>query len=225
MKKITALIIMVIALYGCNIDLESAVDQLTDSLDDDSSTCLALYKDKNDNSVEADTATSTEDTESNTDCVTEDGEAGTTTSGITTDSTEDGTGASTAEDTDWISDDYADSGILIPSTDLPDDRFFMGTFRRVAGNDRCEGFPLVTRLYSHNGKVYVEDNQQDLLAEANLFQDGTFDFGYGVLDMYGHTNGYACTCFYDEDNWYGDQWMCSCEGSTICSLQYEKMDD
>lgn len=121
--------------------------------------------------------------------------------------------------------DPEETGLQILDNDgVPSNRHFMGTFLWVNGIDRCDEFPIVTRLYSYDEYIYIESNQQDLIAEAVLFEDGTFDFGFGIMDEFGYLDEYACTCFYEEYEWYKDEWKCSCDGELDnCSLNYRMM--
>ena len=44
------------------------------------------------------------------------------------------------------------------------------------------------------------------------------------IDGIGNVNENACTCEYVEDDYYGDEWKCACDGDEVCSLHYTAMD-
>lgn len=113
-----------------------------------------------------------------------------------------------------------DEGLQILDNDVPTERYFMGTFYKASGYGQCAEFPSVTRLYSYDDFIYIENNQQDLLAVAELFQDDTFDFSFIVLNEFGEKLKNTCTCYYKEYEWYGDEWDCTCDGDNNCDLRY-----
>lgn len=138
---------------------------------------------------------------------------------------EDKTEDTTTEEEDYSSDE-TEEGSIILDTNIPEDRVFLGTFEKYFVYKSCGMFPEITRLYSHDNNIYIENNRQELLAVAVIFQDLTFDFDIEVASIYGTPyETLACTCNYDSSEWYGDEWDCSCEGDeTSCNLSYNEYD-
>lgn len=115
-----------------------------------------------------------------------------------------------------------ETGLQILDNNTPADRYFMGTFYKAAGYGQCAEFPSVTRLYSYGDTIFIENNEQDLLAVASIFEDDTFDFSYLVMDEFGDKVKSTCTCYYKENEWYGDEWNCTCENDDgVCDLNYD----
>lgn len=140
----------------------------------------------------------------------------------------DGLGGDDDSDLDGSSDDVDDDSttgtITIDTTpsDGGDDRYFIGTFTDSAIWNSCVGFPNTMRLYSTDTTVWLENNKQDLIAKAVIFQDDTFDFQADMLDQFGRPSlELACTCSLVGSQYYRDELECDCEyGSTDCVLEY-----
>ena len=98
---------------------------------------------------------------------------------------------------------------------------FVGTFKREYTPYECVMFPSTLRLYADEPFLYLE-NGEDLFAEAELYEDDTFDFNVLVRKWSGWEE-LSCTCAYEEGGWYGAIFECECEGPFACDLLYTKM--
>lgn len=140
--------------------------------------------------------------------------------------------------------DYGDStgGIgALPVSKKGSDRYFMGTYELSSNyiyDDCTESywgngyeFPGVIRAYSYGNKLDFEDNSGNLVWNADVFPDDTFDFSVQFLDSFGRpSNTVACTCYIEEPYSYSydtDTIKCTCDPSyeedDVCSLTYDMM--
>lgn len=127
---------------------------------------------------------------------------------------------------DTVSDeDQNDTGEITTLEPNEGKRFFVGTFEKNSLYNSCDDFPEIMRIYSENGNIYLENNQHDLIAKGEIFEDNTFDFSVMNQDQYGNSsNVLSCTCSYYSDKYYSDNLDCGCDGKVDCEINYDKLE-
>lgn len=127
-----------------------------------------------------------------------------------------------------------DGGIEpLQKTQKSSNRYFMGTYTKNSYETTCDdswygGYyvPTNVRVYSNNAEVLdFEDNEQELLWQALVYPDDTFDFSVQYLDSFGDPSiKLTCTCEIQEFSYYSDEMDCACEATNgdSCDIVYNK---
>lgn len=112
---------------------------------------------------------------------------------------------------------------------LPDNTEFLGTFDQDWKSDACEDMPEVLRLYTDNDHVYMVDQKENVVFDAVIYPDSTFDFSFDLVDVFGKYQAeLACTCTYNDNTYTQDNFDCACDTydsiddrNFDCGLKYE----
>jgi hypothetical protein len=253
MKRLFIMLAVASCLLNCKVDVDSAIDDLVNALDDDAeqSCRTMLAKGGNGNGkgdphdeesnddvyIEEETEEETvsevdEESEEFQDCVTE-----------TVENTED---TDTDIDTSGgiaTSDTYDDGSDVPEFDDDAPARHFVGTFQLSNSSSCAEDYyysaygasapeiPSTVRVWSnvYAGTLDFELSGGKLGWFGELYQDNTIDFTINYLNVFGQPSEQIdCTCDYKEKyyNYNTDQIDCLCEPSMIngdCTIRYNKI--
>jgi hypothetical protein len=128
----------------------------------------------------------------------------------------------TSEELEEYDDEEYEVGITT-TTAVAADRYFMGTFEHAYSYKQCPNWPVITRMYSYDDRIDIEDNKGDLVTQGAIFIDDTFSLNTTYLDDFGRPLiDLTCTCVMDTSVYYDDRMECQCSyGSSSCTVAYE----
>lgn len=213
MKKQIMLLALAASISACNVDVDSAIDQLVDAID--SEDCQNLEESEN---CVADDSDDSDDTESDSEID--------TSGGIETHETYSDTGDDVPEfNDDSDSRFFVGTFQLKNSSSCDDDYIYMGT-----GASAPE-IPTTVRVWSnvYANTLDFELSNGKLGWFGEMYQDQTIDFTIQYLNAFGQQSEFIdCTCEYTEGyyNYTSDMIDCLCQPSMsdgVCNINYQKI--
>lgn len=208
----------------------NACKEMEIGLNDDAQSTLDCLSQRECESSSSSSTDNNDENDSENDASSEGGSSGTSSSEDS--STSSGSGANDP------SDSSGGVGFMPVSSKGGPDRYFMGTYSLQSyysnGYDSCTSdygnaydFPATVRAYSHNNDIDYEDSTGNLVWQAQVYPDDTFDFHVQLLDSFGKpSNTVSCTCDLSIPYYNGKERMsCVCDptysGDEQCALTYD----
>lgn len=125
--------------------------------------------------------------------------------------------------------DYDTSGGIEVWPDFQKGEFrdYYGTYKINQTFSTCNDFgaydpglelPTYLEVYTYDDMMDFEDSYDDLLWNAIVYPDGTFNFATHYLDWYGHPSvEFPCDCAFDHFGDFDESFDCVCEPSNTYS--------